>query len=75
MNKANGGDGIPAELFQILKDDAVNVWCSICEQILNTQQWLTLESPLDSKGIKPVNPKGNQSWTFTGRTDAEAPLL
>ena len=38
MNKANGGDGIPAELFQILKDDAVNVWCSICEQILNTQQ-------------------------------------
>ena len=31
----------------------------------------TLESPLDSKGIKPVNPKGNQSWIFTGRTDAE----
>ena len=37
----------------------------------------TLESPLDSKGIKPVNPKGNQSWIFTGRTDAEteAPVL
>ena len=32
----------------------------------------TLESPLDSKEIKPVNPKGNQSWIFTGRTDAEA---
>ena len=32
----------------------------------------TLESHLDSKEIKPVNPKGNQSWTFTGRTDAEA---
>ena len=31
----------------------------------------TLESPLDCKEIKPVNPKGNQSWTFTGRTDAE----
>ena len=32
----------------------------------------TPESPLDSKEIKPVNPKGNQSWIFTGRTDAEA---
>ena len=32
----------------------------------------TLESPLDSKEIKPVNPKGNQSWLFTERTDAEA---
>jgi len=32
----------------------------------------TLKSPLDSKEIKPVNPKGNQSWIFTGRTDAEA---
>ena len=35
----------------------------------------TLESPLDSKEIKPVNPKGNQSWIFIGRTDAEAPIL
>ena len=37
----------------------------------------TLESPLDSKGIKPVNPKGNQPWIFTGRTDteAEAPII
>ena len=35
----------------------------------------TLESPLDSKEIKPVNPKGNQPWIFTGRTDAEAPKL
>ena len=32
----------------------------------------TLESPLDSKEIKPANPKGNQSWIFIGRTDAEA---
>ena len=32
----------------------------------------TLESPLDSKEIKPVNPKGNQSWVFFGRTDVEA---
>ena len=39
MNKASGGDGIPGELFQILKDDAVKVLCSICQQIWKTQQW------------------------------------
>ena len=39
MNKANGGDGIPVQLFQILKDDAVNVLHSICQQIWKTQQW------------------------------------
>ena len=44
-NKANGGDGIPVELFQILKDDAVKVLHSICQQIWKTQQW-----PQDVKG-------------------------
>ena len=44
MNKASGGDGIPAELFEILKDDAVKVLHSICQQIWKTQQW-----PQDSK--------------------------
>ena len=39
MNKAIGGDGIPVELFQILKDDAVKVLYSICQQIWKTQQW------------------------------------
>ena len=39
MNKASGGDGIPAELFQILKDDTVKVLHSICQQIWKTQQW------------------------------------
>ena len=39
MNKASGGDGIPCELFQILKDDAVKVLQSICQQIWKTQQW------------------------------------
>ena len=43
-NKASGGDGIPVELFQILKDDAVKVLHSICQQIWKTQQW-----PLDWK--------------------------
>ena len=38
-NKASEGDGIPAELFQILKDDAVKVLHSICQQIWKTQQW------------------------------------
>ena len=45
MNKASGGDGIPVELFQILKDDAVKVLHSVCQQIWNTQQW-----PQDWKG-------------------------
>ena len=39
MNKASGGDGIPVELFQTLKDDAVEVLYSICQQIWKTQQW------------------------------------
>ena len=39
MNKASGGDEIPVELFQILKDDAVKVLHSICQQIWKTQQW------------------------------------
>ena len=39
MNKTSGGDGIPVKLFQILKDDAVKVLDSICQQIWKTQQW------------------------------------
>ena len=39
MNKASGGDGIPVELFQNFKDDAVKVLHSICQQIWKTQQW------------------------------------
>ena len=45
MNKASGGDGIPVELSQILKDDAVEVLHSICQQIWKTQKW-----PQDEKG-------------------------
>ena len=44
-NRASGGDGIPVELFQIVKDDAVKVLHSICQQIWKTQQW-----PQDRKG-------------------------
>ena len=55
MNKASGGDGIPVELFQILKDDAVKVLHSICQQIWKTQQW-----PQDGKRsvFIPVSKKG-----------------
>ena len=49
MNKATGGDGIPAELFQILKDDAVKVLHSIFKQIWKTQQW-----PQTGKGQFPL---------------------
>ena len=44
--------------------DAFELWC-----------WRRLLSPLDCKEIQPLNPKGNQSWIFIGRTDAEAPIL
>ena len=56
MNKASGGDGIPVELFQILKDDAVKVLHSICQQIWKTQQW-----PQDWKRsvFIPVPKRGN----------------
>ena len=56
MNKASGGDGIPVELFQILKDDAVKGLHSICQQIWKTQQW-----PQDGKRsvFIPIPKKGN----------------
>ena len=55
-NKASGGDGIPVELFQILKDDALKVLYSICQQIWKTQQW-----PQDWKRsvFIPIPKKGN----------------
>ena len=56
MNKASGGDGIPAELFQILKDDAVKVLHSISQQI-----WKTQQEPQDWKNsvFIPISKKGN----------------
>ena len=55
-NKASGGDGIPVELFQILKDDAVKVLYSICQQVRKTRQW-----PQDWKRsvFIPIPKKGN----------------
>ena len=67
MNKASGGDGIPVELFQILKDDAVKVLHSICQQIWKTQQW-----PQDWKRsvFIPISKKGNVKEYSNYRTIA-----
>ena len=55
MSKASGGDGIPVELFQILKNDAVKILHSICQQIRKTQQWpqdwkMSVFTPIPKKG-------------------------
>ena len=67
MNKASGGDGIPVELFQILKDDAVKVLHSICQQIWKAQQW-----PQDWKmsAFIPISKKGNAKECSNYRTIA-----
>ena len=66
-NKASGGDGIAVELFQILKDDAVKVLHSICQQIWKTQQW-----PRDWKRsvFIPIPKKGNAKECSNYRTNA-----
>ena len=66
-NKASGGDGIPVELLQILKDDAVKVLHSICQQMWKTQQW-----PQDWKRsvFIPVPKKGNAKECSNYRTIA-----
>ena len=67
MNKASGGDGIPVELFQNLKDDDVKVLHSICHQIWKTQQW-----PQDWKRsvFIPIAKKGNDKECSNYRTIA-----
>ena len=67
MNKASGGNGIPVELFKILKDDAVKVLHSICQQIWKTQQW-----PQDWKRsvFIPTPKKGNAKKCSNYHTNA-----
>ena len=67
MNKASGGDGIPAELFQVLKDNAVKVLHSICQQIWKTQQW-----PQDWKRsvFSPIPKKSNDKECSNYHTTA-----
>ena len=72
MNKASRGDGIPVELFQILKDDAVKVLHSICQQIWKTQHW-----PQDWKRsvFIPVSSKSNAKECSTAAAAAAAKSL
>ena len=64
MNKASGGDGIPVELFQILKDDAVKVLHSICQQIWKTQQWpRTGKGQFSFQSQRKAMPKNAQTTT------------
>ena len=71
-NKASGGDGIPVELFKILKDDAVKVLHSICQQIWKTQQW-----PQDWKRevFIPIPKKDNVKECLNYRTIALISML
>ena len=63
-NKASGGDRIPAELFQILKDDAVKVLHSICQQIWKTQQWpRTGKDQFSFQSQRKATPKNAQTIT------------
>ena len=66
-NKASGGDGIPLELFQILKEDAVKVLHSICQQIWKTQQWL---QDWKRSVFIPIPKKGNAKECSNYRTVA-----
>ena len=67
MNKATGGDGIPGELFQILKDDAVKVLHSIRQQIWKTQQW---SQNWKRSVFMPIPKKGNAKECSNYRTIA-----
>ena len=69
MNKAHGGDGIPAELFQILKDDAMKVPHSICQQIWKTQQW---SQDWKRSVVIPIPKKGNAKECSNYHTAAAA---
>ena len=64
-NKASGGDGIPVELFQILKEDAVKVLHSICQQIWKTQQW---PQDWERSVFIPIPKKGNAKECSNYRT-------
>ena len=67
INKAGGGAGIPAELFQILKDDAVNVLHSVCQRIWKTQRWL---QDWKRSVFIPIPKKGNANECSNYHTTA-----
>ena len=64
MNKASGGDGTTVEIFQILKDDAVKVLHSVCQQIWKTQQWpQDWKRPVFIESQRKAMPKNAQTTT------------
>ena len=64
MNKASGGDGIPVEIFQILKDNAGKVLLSVCQQIWKTQQWTqTGKGQFSFQSQRKIMPKKAQTTT------------
>ena len=67
MSKSSGGDEIPVELFQILKDDAMKVLHSICQQVWKTQQW---PQDLKSSVFHPIPKKGNAKEYSNYHTNA-----
>ena len=67
--------GFPCSHLQMWELDHKEGWVLSNWCFLTVVLEKSLESPLDSKEIKPVNPKGNQPWIFTERTDAEAPII
>ena len=67
MNRASGSDGIPVQLFQILKDDAVEILPSICQQSWKTQQWAQVWK---SSVFIPISKKGNAKEYSNYRTIA-----
>ena len=67
MNKARGGDGIPVELFQVLKDDALKVLHSICQHIWKTQQW---PHDWERSVFIPIPKKGNAKECSNYHTSA-----
>ena len=74
-NKASGGDGIPVELFQILKDDAVKVLHSICQQIWKTQQWPQEKGQFSFQSQRKAMPKNTQTTAQLHSSHASKVIL
>ena len=72
---SNQSYGFSHSLVQVWELDHKEGWVLKKWCFLIVLQEKTLESPLDSREVKPANPNGNQPWIFIGRTDAEAPIL
>ena len=76
MNKASGDDGIPVELFQILKDDTVKVLHSICQQVWKMQQWpQAWKSQFSFQSLRKAMPKNAQTTTLALITHASKVVL